>query len=115
MNGNRIYFKHTGLTIPDLFVEYFLDTENRKVTAKLKDHFDSALLLTFVQTIEETENICIVDNRSDNSIPPSLSDRYALEIELSGLVFEAHVVRIGSWLSRPGCQPNFTISMQLKK
>ncbi|MDO8729474.1 MAG: hypothetical protein Q7K26_06395 [bacterium] len=114
MNGNRIYFKHIGLQIPDLFVEYVIDRENRKVKAKLNNHFDSALLLTFVQTIEETENICIADNRSDNTISPSQNTRYELEIELSGLVFETKIVRMGSWLSKPG-SPNFTISMQLKK
>lgn len=111
---NKIYLKHLGLSIPDLRIEYLINKERQNIKLKLVEHLDSQLLIDFLRRLETEEKICIVDNRSDDTIFNPLEKLFTLEIDLCGLVFDTKIVRMGSWLSKPGL-PNFTISMQLRK
>ncbi len=101
MTTNKIYTKHTGMNIPDLFIEYAIDEERKLISIFLESgHLDSSLLISFVRRIETLEPF----------------DRYALEIKLLDTVFIAHVVPMGRWMRPEGFQgdPEYTLSMKPK-
>jgi hypothetical protein len=113
----KILLKHTGLaSIKDLCVDYSINRESRLVKIKLGAHFDSVLLINFLRNLDSDsdEDCSLVDNRADDTIKRPEGGLYAIELEFCGLLFDAKIVRMGSWLSQPGSPPQFTLSMQWK-
>ena len=76
----------------------------------------SVLLINFLRNLDSNsdEDCSLVDNRADDTIKRPEGGLYAIELEFCGLLFDAKIVRMGSWLSQPGSPPQFTLSMQWK-
>lgn len=101
MKTKKIYIKHIGLLISDLFIEYGIDERRQIISIDLPTgHLDTALLIDFIRRIETLRPF----------------DRYAIEIKFLDTVFVGRVVQMGRWMKPEGYQgdPEFTLSMKPK-
>ena len=89
--------QHTGLPLPDLFVDYMVRKDIAIVRVSLGDHFDSELLIDFVRLLEKNEGIRIIDNESHaNWTPAKIKDQFALEVVLGHQIYDAEIMQLMS-------------------
>ena len=106
---HKVYFKHMGLPIADMFAEIKIDHERQFVAIRV-DHFDSALLIDAAHYVERHfAPVRLVDDASHATWgPAAIPNRYKLFLNFDDYKCEAYVVqkvRLGS------VGPEFTISL----
>lgn len=110
----KLYFKHTGLPVPDLFLQYEIDESSRLVRINLEDHFDSALFIDFARRVlEQEEGIRVIDNESVKTFGPAqIKGRFDIELLFADMIFDVKILQLGAWMQSPGTAPTFTLSIQ---
>lgn len=94
--------KHIGQNIPDLFLDYSVNELQKIISIDLPTgHLDSSLLIRFI-----LQHIEIADNW----------DRYKIELKLLDTIFDAKVVKMGSWLQPKNFEgpDEYTLSIRPK-
>lgn len=116
MGKGKFLMKHTGMPIPDLYLDYEIDRGRHVVQIRLDDHLDSQLLIWFArQVLEQQEGIRVIDDKSHETWGPAgIPGRFEIELTLAGTLFDVRIVQLGAWLQAKGSPPQFTISMHAR-
>lgn len=107
---SSIIMKHSMLPIPDLVIDYEIDSQNQLVRANLS-HVDSRLLLSFAQYLErEHPGLRLIDSASQARIGQArIKGMHNMEVSVFGLTLWACFTQV---LRLSEAQPEeFTVSL----
>lgn len=95
MSTEKIYFKHTGLPIADMFCDISISHAKKIVEFKL-DHFDSALVINAARHVENTHQpIRLIDCESANTWGAAIIKHlYALRLIFDERPYHARILKL---------------------
>ena len=110
----RKYVKHQMLPISDLYISYQLDKDARLLRLDLGHHFDSALLIDFVRSLQRDEGIIAIDTKSHDTWGRAIiPDLFRVEMALCGVPFSVEFMQC--FRLDTNAPPEITISMHRRK